>query len=466
MFEEIQIDVNKEKYEQYEVFKDRQISFDSGIDEENFSLDEKHFRIRNEIEQSLKKNIYCDPDIKSTKNKKSLESYMENIFLQNKKNKDKIKLKSKESIFDFMMSKIQIKNKIKKPIKSFIKEKDEKLKNCKKCIRTNLGNEKFCHHKSELIEGKKKIIECKDCFTDFCELCFSLCHKNCVKIKGKLKNYMVFESASSCRCSHHYKKIDFKLECFYSNFLFKNLELNEKKYYKLKENGLTICNFCASNHYEESNLEEYNHLETNITNLICQCNNTYHDKFHCLDLYEFLQKIYKQISCEIEYSVIRNKFKAELKDFMKSKNNKNSEKKKLKFDYFSIEIEEFIDNEVTKFSIHNLIYNGMLKYKPLDEINLINSFGRFEDYSKFNYDKVNLHFTFIFHFYRKNLFLLIEPVTENNIDVIPFEYRLKMFNKNKKIFQQLKEFYNKLDNYEKNDNELIYSMQQIPSWDF
>jgi len=355
----------------YKVIEDTQPFIDCSFDKE-YELISKNESIKSQIHQILNKNSLCQSNYKFEKEKKSLEFNLESIIRKSNCN-NKLNSKKEQSYLDFLISNTNIKNDCEN-----INEEinfEENNKKCLKCLKENSGIY-ICLHKLEPKEEEKKIKQCKDCLTDFCELCFSLCHKNCVKIKGKFKNFMVIKSADSCCCYKHIIKSNYKLECFYSNFVFKYFNLDSKKYYKSKDCQLIICNFCADNHFEKDKLEESNLKEIQFSQFICQCEDENHEYFHSLDLFEFLDNIYNQISCEIEYSDLIHNFRLELIDFMKLINNNNKYFDKIgrSFEEFKKDsnlynndgdFQFFIENEVTKFSVHNILYNGMLKYRDV-----------------------------------------------------------------------------------------------------
>lgn len=199
------------------------------------------------------------------------------------------------------------------------------------------------------------------------------------------------------------------------------------KFYKLKKIGTIICLFCTYKHHQNELTVEFNDEDENV---ICQCENECHFSFNFLELSTRFTDIYAKISQKINFSEMINKLKNELYIYLR------------KFDgnYNKFDLNFLIDSEVVNFSCHNLIFNGVLLYTLNDEINLmdilIENLNQKDNYITKN-DKTNMPLSYLFHFYRKYLFLHIGNIDERNIDVMSFQSRLKKLKENMKFYENL-----------------------------
>jgi len=291
----------------------------------------------------------------------------------------------------------------------------------------------FCNSKKVTgCEENQTFIHCENCFRDYCEACNTFCHKNCSGIIGELKSYVVYEISSSCHCTHKFNEEEEKnnksirLECFYSNFLFRNFNLIGKTmFYKIKKQNKIICLFCSMLHKKKVQMEEI-HYEYDF----CQCQERSHCSFNAIDLCHLFDNCYEINSKEIIYNDLVLKLEKELRIYLSKY-----------FETENAELESLIEYEVTKFSIHNLIYNGMLRYTLNDEINLMKKLIDKliqKDYYFFNYEKINFALTYIFHFYKKYLFSKIENYEGFEFILLSFQTRMNIIENNTKFYQNLK----------------------------
>jgi len=292
----------------------------------------------------------------------------------------------------------------------------------------------FCNSKETtgIVENEEFIL-CKFCFRDFCKNCNLMCHKICPIVdQNNLKAFLVIEHSSSCQCNHNFEGKNYiknpKLECFYNTFFLKILKSEGvKKFYRSRSKGILYCNLCYSS-YHINRYETIEEIEDE--DLICECDITTHNSFHCLDLFSLFNYHYDSISEKLEFSEMKSELKKELNNYLKKFSDKN-----IVSDLNSVE-----DYEIAKFMCHNLMFNGMLNYSLSDEIELmdilIEKLKQKDNYF-YNNEKINMPLSYIFHFYRKFLFLYIGNVDENNIDVISCETRLRKLDQNSKFYQDL-----------------------------
>jgi len=291
----------------------------------------------------------------------------------------------------------------------------------------------FCN--SRMITGiieNEQYIFCENCFRDYCKTCNKICHKICTNVDRKnIKPFLVIEHTSSCQCTHNINGEtinNIKLDCFYYIFFFRKiLKIEEvKKFYKSK-NGMKFCSYCTSNHFD--NDDSYDEIEGE--DIICQCQSKKHSCFNCFDLFF---SFYDGISKELVLSELKSKFDICLIKYFEKFYDKDSYS-----DYISL-----INYENAKFLCHNLIFNGMLSYSLSDEIELmdllIEKLKKKDNYF-YNNEKINMPLSYIYHFYRKYLFLYIGNVDENNIDVMTCQTRLKKLDENMNFYRYLREHY-------------------------
>jgi len=295
------------------------------------------------------------------------------------------------------------------------------------------NNYAFCTSKQyEKAIANEKFIQCKNCFRDYCENCYEICHKDCPKVLAELLSYIAIQHISACHCTHtlgvkEYSKF-FRLECFYSNFFFQKFELEGKnKFYKLKDKGTIICFFCSILHGDTANIEGIKE-----DNLDCKCEDRTHCSFNARDLLYLFNQCFELNKKEVNYKDLIFDLENDLKIYLRK--------------YYEIEknfdLDNLVEYEVAKFSSYNLIFNnGLLNASLNDEFKLMEKFIQkleTNDYYFYNYEKINMALTYIFHFYRNYFFLDLECVEEQLLDNLPLQSRLNKLQTNTYIYQKIK----------------------------